>query len=330
MARSTAAAAARERVSAQLRMSSALSVALLLSCAAAVSAGGLIGPDGFLRDRYPVHEMPFCMRVRQVPGDGNCLFYAVAMALHHAETGDHVGSPVVDLRNSSLALRHMAVDMLTGCRNITSLDERLAMGNPRGCSIEPAGGLKEGFGSWKRGLYLEMGQRIQPQSLLKSVAQNYETSCELYCVRMRREGIWGGGPEIVALSNALKQPIHVYELQAAEGRFLVRLIARFGSPKFDRNKQPIHILSADSRFPSVRPGDQALVGNHFLALFPEDEEHLEHMKPPTNVLQQFKESDEEEEEGEDEEASAPQSPGDAVVARTAATKVGGGGWFRKR
>lgn len=29
---------------------------------------------------------------------------------------------------------------------------------------------------------------------------------------MRQASVWGGGPEIVALSNALCRPIHVYEL----------------------------------------------------------------------------------------------------------------------
>lgn len=29
---------------------------------------------------------------------------------------------------------------------------------------------------------------------------------------MRQSSVWGGGPEIVALSNALCRPIHVYEL----------------------------------------------------------------------------------------------------------------------
>merc|ERR1712038_893227 len=35
-------------------------------------------------------------------------------------------------------------------------------------------------------------------------------------------------------------------------------------------KEPIHILSADSRFPDVKPGEQLSSGNHFMVLFPED------------------------------------------------------------
>lgn len=44
-------------------------------------------------------------------------------------------------------------------------------------------------------------------------------------------------------------------------------MACFGSPKYDR-REPLHILSADSRFPDVEPKRIRRVGNHFLALFP--------------------------------------------------------------
>lgn len=93
------------------------------------------------------------------------------------------------------------------------------------------------------------------------------------------------GPEIVALSNALRRPIHVYELSVHEEKlseqsstsilstnssikkFHFSRMACFGSPKFD-SRAPLHILSADSRFPDVQPDRQLGSGNHFLALFP--------------------------------------------------------------
>lgn len=50
-------------------------------------------------------------------------------------------------------------------------------------------------------------------------------------------------------------------------QFALRRMACFGSPKFDR-REPLHILSADSRFPDVDPHRIRKVGNHFLALFP--------------------------------------------------------------
>jgi hypothetical protein len=52
-------------------------------------------------------------------------------------------------------------------------------------------------------------------------------------------------------------------------QFALRRMACFGSPKFDR-REPLHILSADSRFPDVDAHRIRRVGNHFLALFPVD------------------------------------------------------------
>ena len=89
---------------------------------------------------------------------------------------------------------------------------------------------------------------------------------------MRQESFWGGGPEVVALCNLLKRPIHIYELypyrKTNHEEFRLRRMACFGSPKFDQ-KEALHILSADSRFPDVAPGKQLAAGNHFLAVFPE-------------------------------------------------------------
>jgi hypothetical protein len=44
-------------------------------------------------------------------------------------------------------------------------------------------------------------------------------------------------------------------------------MATFGSPKYDA-KVPLHILSADSRFPDVSPEIARENGNHFMAIFP--------------------------------------------------------------
>jgi hypothetical protein len=84
---------------------------------------------------------------------------------------------------------------------------------------------------------------------------------------MRQPCVWGGGPEIVALVNLFRRPIHVYELRSASRRFCLRRMACFGSPRFNSQKA-LHILSADSRFPNIKPGRQLPNGNHFLALFP--------------------------------------------------------------
>ena len=54
-------------------------------------------------------------------------------------------------------------------------------------------------------------------------------------------------------------------------RWCLRRIAAFGSPRFDtRSVEALHILSADSRFPDLKLGDELPNGNHFLCLIPCD------------------------------------------------------------
>jgi hypothetical protein len=204
----------------------------------------------------------------------------------------------------------------------------------------------EGRGS--RQFYLSGRDKMTCEEMLAAMSEQYDKTPQKYLDDMRKPSEWGGGPEIVALANILRRPIHVYELQDAregcnndksngggaslaedgasrpqsrsvsatsttasgDGRRVVvgtgsssissgnggsgrggapialtsqsgvalavnkgwklRRIACFGSPRYDHCHAALHILSADSRFPDVRPGDQLAEGNHFLALFPVD------------------------------------------------------------
>ena len=67
----------------------------------------------------------------------------------------------------------------------------------------------------------------------------------------------------ISQSSTYKHPV--------SNQFTLRRMACFGSPKFDR-REPLHILSADSRFPDIEPRKIRKVGNHFLALFPIEDE----------------------------------------------------------
>jgi hypothetical protein len=139
-------------------------------------------------------------------------------------------------------------------------------------------------------LFLQGNDYLRASDLVQAAAAQYDISGEEYCSLMRKDCYWGGGPEIVALCNVLRRPIHVYELCSVSSprevnedeqfrdedsvnedlqEFRLRRMACFGSPKFDR-REPLHILSADSRFPDIKPGKQNLAGNHFLAMLPEE------------------------------------------------------------
>ena len=159
-----------------------------------------------------------------------------------------------------------------------------------------------------RRLFLQGGEYLRAGELVSAAAAQYDLTGEEYCEQMRRDAYWGGGPEIVALCNVLRRPIHVYELCSAaevhpdevgepeggnggsDGKtqqqqqrklrgsagsvittsetFRLRRMACFGSPRYDR-REPLHILSADSRFPDIQPGKHQNTGNHFLAMFPD-------------------------------------------------------------
>ena len=205
---------------------------------------------------------------RQVPGDGNCLFHSIASCLYYAEYNNHLPMNsfecINSLRSKSLALRNAAVDILQNVQN-----------------------------NGHRRLFLQGEEYLEAQELLSAAAAQFDLENEEYCELMRKESYWGGGPEIVALCNYLQRPIHIYELIPTEevvtpsstppttttynneaynniktsNQFTLRRMACFGSPKFDR-KEPLHILSADSRFPDVEPRRVRKIGNHFLALFP--------------------------------------------------------------
>lgn len=218
--------------------------------------------------------------VRQVPGDGSCLFHACSAALSWVEDKEHLhytdqcsprrnvrAGDHLDIYTRSEILRQISVHMLTPTRK---KKEKL--------------------------LFLQGNEYLRTHELLNIAASQYGITGEQYCDAMKKSGVWGGGPEIVALSNYLRRPIHIYELisvNAAQGEnrnarrnksmdecsssssmdskqqeFRLRRMACFGSPKFD-SREPLHILSADCRFPDLDPGQQASAGNHFMALFPD-------------------------------------------------------------
>lgn len=214
--------------------------------------------------------------VRQVPGDGSCLFHACSAALSWVEDKEHLhytdkcsprrnvrAGDDLDIYTRSEILRQISVDMLTPTRK---RKEKL--------------------------LFLQGNEYLRTHELLNIAASQYGITGEQYCDAMKKSGVWGGGPEIVALSNYLRRPIHIYELisvgvqRDARGlrqkknavlcssspdskqEFRLRRMACFGSPKFD-SREPLHILSADCRFPDLDPGQEASAGNHFMALFPD-------------------------------------------------------------
>eukprot|EP00554_Chaetoceros_debilis_P011574 CAMPEP_0194128382 /NCGR_PEP_ID=MMETSP0150-20130528/61023_1 /TAXON_ID=122233 /ORGANISM="Chaetoceros debilis, Strain MM31A-1" /LENGTH=587 /DNA_ID=CAMNT_0038822367 /DNA_START=203 /DNA_END=1966 /DNA_ORIENTATION=- len=247
--------------------------------------------------------------VRQVPGDGNCLFHSITVALALVENRTHVdmsfdndnygdgngdgngnngdgnGDGYIDCRLNPYP--HDLHHLHHHSRHLRSQAVHMLSHHPR------------------KLLFLQGNEYLRAKDLVTAAAAQYNLSAEEYCNQMKKDSVWGGGPEIVGLCNYLKRPIHVYELSSSsssssisnceeevdkdhtqssesdensssssspirsrsQSQFRLRRMACFGSPKFDR-KEPLHILSADSRFPDLEPGQQLSSGNHFLAIFP--------------------------------------------------------------
>jgi hypothetical protein len=106
-------------------------------------------------------------------------------------------------------------------------------------------------------MVLEHGEVIESTVLLQMISDVYEMQPQEYCAQILDPRTWGGGPEIVALSNHFKCPIHVYQLCAERNlfspfhkpTFKLEVCAKFGSPTFD-SKAPICLLCADGRYES--------------------------------------------------------------------------------
>lgn len=188
---------------------------------------------------------------RNVPGHGSCLFYALSSCITYERSKQHIDFSKRRMKDMVTNLRKKAVDMLR---------------------------------SKDKELYVENGEKMTSEELLDMVASHFKTTPEKYCDSMLDAGTWGSGTEIVALSNYLKRPIHVYELKVHRNGFLwrrkhfqFRLCAAFGSPVYDK-LPPYTILCADGRFPHVSPGSQKRTGDHFLALFPIEEPTFEELR----------------------------------------------------
>ena len=127
-----------------------------------------------------------------------------------------------------------------------------------------------------RTLHLEGDQTIETHELVGAAAEQYGMTPTAYCDSMRKDGTWGGGPEILALANALQRPIHVFEpVAACNGtEFRLQLCGAFGSPRFDGCGKRVCIVAADDRFPNCKPTEvrrHGEGGNHFLALLPRED-----------------------------------------------------------
>ena len=123
---------------------------------------------------------PRYFTMRNVPGDGDCMFQAIALG---AATSLGLGANMALLRMIAKETRQVVASVLESSGN----------------------------------LYIEQSRLVSAQQLLTSAAKQEGIAPEEYLTLLRKEGtdggLYGGGPELTVLSNVLRRPISVYELK---------------------------------------------------------------------------------------------------------------------
>lgn len=117
-------------------------------------------------------------RLRNVPGEGDCMFQAVALA---TSTSMGLGGNASLLKAIASETRNVVAQILS---------------NPHG------------------NLLVEQKRLVRTKDLLSSAAKQEHTSLspQEYLERLKDGRLQGGGPELTVLSNVLRRPISIYEL----------------------------------------------------------------------------------------------------------------------
>lgn len=139
-----------------------------------------VQPQLFLAERNmataegKMQNLEFTMR--NVPGEGDCMFLAVALAT----------STSMGLGGNNALLRSIASDTRSVVAQVMSSGD---------------------------GTFHVNGNRIvRARDLLLSAAKKEGVDCETYISYVRDGSLQGGGPELTVLSNVLRRPISIYEL----------------------------------------------------------------------------------------------------------------------
>jgi hypothetical protein len=139
----------------------------------------VLAPNGVCIDPPYFSDGSQRFTMRNVPGEGDCMFLAVALA---AATSMGLGGNDALLRAISLETRAVVAHIMNSPGN----------------------------------LHIEKSRIVPAKDLLISASRKEGLTPEDYLERLQKEGIegglYGGGPELAVLSNVLRRPISIYEL----------------------------------------------------------------------------------------------------------------------
>lgn len=221
--------------------------------------------DWFLKGSYRVllvlgdchnNESSIQVRVRQVPGNGSCLFHAISAGILYYDRSIASSDKNKDDEDSN---NHPAMSKVIEC---SATLRTLAVDT-----------LENGIQNNNEVLIMQNDETISAAILVEKAATQYGMTSTEYLSKMRRQNVWGGGPEIVSLANCLKRQIVLLEPSINdrsavdnENTVYLKVIARFGPPS--AVVDPIYILSTNLKFPKEYIGKRNNKHDHFLAVFP--------------------------------------------------------------
>jgi hypothetical protein len=191
-------------------------VLVLLFCWAVlldVAAGWAFADFRFDSDGWCTHPRRFTCQnqefiMRNVPGDGDCLFTAVLSAAAHGMGLDF--QLPVSLPSSSSATGSSG----SGSSSTSSSSRRMLSKTTR----EIVATILQTPGT----LWIGSEKSVSSHQLLRSAARELQVTPSAYLQFLRTPGVdgglYGGGPELTVLSNWLRREIAIYEIDEQQQR----------------------------------------------------------------------------------------------------------------
>lgn len=157
--------------------------------------------------------------MRNVPGEGDCMFLAVALA---AATSMGLGANDTLLRAISRETRNVVAQVLSSPTGMLYIGSNVSKPIVSAKSLLQSATQQEGKVQLRRFLQrqqqLQLLQQQQPgqQQPPSSVRTTFTFTTDDYLELLRKEGreggLYGGGPELTVLANVLRRPISIYEI----------------------------------------------------------------------------------------------------------------------
>ena len=176
-------------------------------------------------------------KVQQVKGDGSCLFDSLSLTLSYLNTSKYHPSTDFSILSFSSHLRSLAIQIL----NQTNQQ-----------------------------LIINQNESISSRELLNLTSKLFHLTPNEYCQLMLQPYSWGGGPEIIALSNYFNCSINIYEVitKKNDSKLYFNKSFTFGPSNQQNKGKELNILFTNGKFPYLTSEEvKEAIADHFLPMF---------------------------------------------------------------